>query len=406
MVIPPYIEGQWHCRIDGAETDFVILNIDRYGNCQFGSLSAYTQDWARQSLFTVDMKLLNDEMEVEAKLSHRYSVNAFYFSGVRSDHLVIEPDPATGQAQLRGLIKLRLTARLIPKSDPAALQEAEFVLFDGNSEIATGKMITNPNERRSTTIKREQISWEDFKRKFPRDDYRDHPEHRTDIVFRGQRKPYRLRTTMYRTRRFDMQLYTVEDIKYIQKELQARRGLLLDPLNNRDHLNELLAYAQHYEYPTPLLDWTFSPYVAAFFAFRHEDDYFYPTIFVLEMGRWAQRWYVPSRMGGNLLELGALNPSGESNGRAVPQKSVLIYSNCDPLEALIEMRETPAQDYLTAYKIHRDEREVVLNELRERGITEETMFPDNDNETYKLPYVRDEYGMWPMWIRRSYFSYL
>jgi hypothetical protein len=56
------------------------------------------------------------------------------------------------------------------------------------------------------------------------------------------------------------------------KEFSDWTGHLFDNLNARRLLNvDYLAYLRHHGFPSPLLDWSASPYIAAFFAFRHAD---------------------------------------------------------------------------------------------------------------------------------------
>ncbi len=87
------------------------------------------------------------------------------------------------------------------------------------------------------------------------------------LLFRGQNKPWRLRTSFHRTSRADLFRFLNEDIQILLKHLSARTRHVFN-LENRNENGAFFNLVQHHGYPTPLLDWTYSPYVAAFFAYR------------------------------------------------------------------------------------------------------------------------------------------
>jgi len=137
-------------------------------------------------------------------------------------------------------------------------------------------------------------TWEDFEKyitkliKITSKRKKDTPLYISDYLFRGQSdSKWRLETTL---ERFTGKLLTMEECYKIVYATKAQvetftgkvwgtlpnlqeymaeiesEGLL--PLGREFITLEYFIYLRHHGFPSPLLDWTLSPYVAAYFAFR------------------------------------------------------------------------------------------------------------------------------------------
>lgn len=224
----------------------------------------------------------------------------------------------------------------------------------------------------------EELSWRDF-HDTARDLYTD------GYLFRGQSLDWRLRTSFHRHGRTDFIRYWFEDTPKLIRQLSSltkRRYKQEDP----QEVGALLNLAQHHGFPTPLLDWTESPYIAAYFAYHGSDtNNRNVRVYALNKERWVEVNAQHQSIFTADLTLSVLELLALENNRVFPQQSVTMFSNIDDIEQYIEFIEnTNKESYLKVFSLPCSDRSIALKELRSMGITPGSLFPGVDGVCREL----------------------
>lgn len=187
----------------------------------------------------------------------------------------------------------------------------------------------------------------------------------TRHLFRGQNGPRRLRTSFHRTGRADLSRFTTEDIPTLYRHLSARTKHIFD-LRIPDQNGAFYNLVQHHGYPTPLLDWTFSPYVAAFFAYRgiSKEAATGPNtkvrIHVFDQAKWKTDWIQSPLLVMPGLHLSIMEFTTMENERMIPQQAASIVTNIDDIESYIASKDSEAKMYLRAIDLPKSDRHQVV----------------------------------------------
>lgn len=212
---------------------------------------------------------------------------------------------------------------------------------------------------------------------------------KTQLIFRGHRRyDWPLTPSLGR---FDERRIITEDVANAQLRLfrRAVRGRISDrTLVEEDEGNELWSVGQHHGLYTPLLDWTYSPYVALFFAFERPDkagelNNSYRALYVLNKTHVEADDRCP--------DVHVLEPRKDDHGRLVNQAGLFTYSAYDNtlenflIESLQDevLQDVPEDDetgvlakYLCKIYIPNEERIDCLRHLRMMNVHHASLFPD------------------------------
>ena len=357
--------GQWKGYSESGS--FVIINIEPDIDSMFGRVSVFEQ------------------IEVEGKAISYWTWNYFEastngdeFEGTlgsptlhyQNGNLMTQEDFQSLREKV-GFELPTTTTFKGKKTDEYELQ-VEWTSQYPTLESASDKVLLQKRGPSSSRISHTEMTWQEFKSfALAQED---------GLIFRGQSRHWRLQTSFHRTGFSDLITYLDEKLPEVERHISSISPHVYDVKDDKS-LGALLNLAQHHGYPTPLLDWTKSPYVAAFFAFENEQA-LEPegaiSIFIFNERKYAKLASRVANTRAPNLMVRTLELPGIGNARVLPQQAITMYSNVDDIEDILVSNENEKGEYISAISIPTTERKAAMRDLGLMGISWGSMFPGLD----------------------------
>jgi hypothetical protein len=161
--------------------------------------------------------------------------------------------------------------------------------------------------------------------------------------------------------------------KYFQEAARGRLNGNPPEENNKD---EWLALGQHYGLATPLLDWTYAPFIALYFAFIEPSDAKERAVFALNTEE-LQELYLNERIEED-DRIRLINSSSHLNPRVINQRGLFTF--CPLPYSIEEWLQQKAirhkKTILVKHILPNTSRDSVLRTLNRMNINPLTLFPD------------------------------
>ncbi len=231
----------------------------------------------------------------------------------------------------------------------------------------------------------------------------------SDILFRGHaKKEWKLETTLERFvekkkcikksfswKDYHRILHSVNPIvssytenKYEIKEFSEHTSWAVPPSY------DFMIYLRHHGFPSPLLDWSMSPYVAAFFAFSDADEeedvaiFFYREYLGVGKGGWAER-----------IKINSLGPYVKTHVRHHKQQCqytiCIQQKDADDRKSHLYVCHEDAefqedQDFMRKFVLPGKQRKEVLEKLNIMNINAYSLFGNEESLMSMLAYKEIE----------------
>ena len=232
------------------------------------------------------------------------------------------------------------------------------------------------------------------------------PSSRYEMLFRGMpNSQFQLRSTLERSALSTDGILSVrkfiDQVEFIRPTVESLRNTDIPRFENIDPSKffddrevwyekhyQYLIYLRHHGFPSPLLDWTTSPYVAAFFAFRDEvawrsgDSEAEVSIFA-----YVERPHGHKSVAHSMPHIYWLGPRTKAHIRHIRQQSCYTVCVQDRQQTsfvpysteLTSLHGNPGQDVFWKITLPASERPKVIGDLESMNINAYSLFDSEDS---------------------------